>query len=377
MRSAEIKAFLSCSFRKEDQKINNFVKAICNALDIKCVNVNDAYSQTPPDKAKQLLNESKLMIAIATRRKKFEDETYSMPQAIHDEISMAYAMDKPMLLFKEEGVIANGFIDNYGTHMNFFRDKLYDHELMRSFISSIHSIKVESISSKDLIPEIDVGFYNDNLTALFEIIKDGNSFSWKYSSTRKMIFTENFQGIIRSFAMAEIEVKDETKNIMWNCEIIDASSKEFKLNTTIEKESTDTIHLTHSVSPKPESNQYIELLSTFQSRNLNAITKEDVGEPATKVGNKVFHCYDGKILTQRTKKLKLQFRFPRNYAICSNSIFPFVASYTAGIDYIVESEIKRADILFEKLGGNIIVSIYTESPLIGHLYGVAWNFKDK
>jgi hypothetical protein len=56
----------------------------------------------------------------------------------------------------------------------------------------------------------------------------------------------------------------------------------------------------------------------------------------------------------------------------------FVGSFARELSFEVESEIKRLKSLsVEDIGGNIIVRMEIESPLLNHLYGVAWNPKKR
>ena len=77
------------------------------------------------------------------------------------------------------------------------------------------------------------------------------------------------------------------------------------------------------------------------------------------------------------KKLLFVFRFPRSYGLGKHDIAPFVGSHSSTVDYEVESEIKRANIQIESYAGNIEVKMEVDSPLRGHVYGIAWNPKKK
>ena len=138
MKSAKITGFLSCSFAEAEKPLNEFFNAVCKGLDVQCSNVSDGYKESPPAKAREMIEEAQLFIAIVTRREKVGDE-FHMPPAVHDEISMAYAMDKPMLLFKEDGVTFKGFLSNYGTHVTFSRNALQNPEFLRKVIASIRN----------------------------------------------------------------------------------------------------------------------------------------------------------------------------------------------------------------------------------------------
>ncbi len=124
MQSCEKKAFLSCSFNEKDTDVNDLVKSICEGLRIECINVCEGYQQSPAMKAKEMIAGSHMFIAVITRRERVDRDIFNMPASVHDEISMAYALNKPVLLIKEKGVRCDGFLNHYGTHISFSRDKL-------------------------------------------------------------------------------------------------------------------------------------------------------------------------------------------------------------------------------------------------------------
>ena len=90
-----------------------------------------------------------------------------------------------------------------------------------------------------------------------------------------------------------------------------------------------------------------------------------------------YHCFDGLIPIQRTKKSYLEFRFPRRYGLQPREVVPFVGSYTSTIDYTVESELKRASVVKEVIAGILTIRMIIESPLLRHLYGIVWNPKPR
>ena len=55
----------------------------------------------------------------------------------------------------------------------------------------------------------------------------------------------------------------------------------------------------------------------------------------------------------------------------------FAGSYTSSIDYEVKSEIARAEVRVEEFGGNLLIRLEIDSPLPGHMYGIAWNPKTR
>jgi hypothetical protein len=117
MNALPLQIFFSCSFSPEDKETNELFLALCRGLDMKCVNVSEAYSATPPAKAKELIAKSQAVVVVATRREKLQSGEFRMPTAVHDELSMAYGLGIPILAFVETGVKTDGFLPGYATIM--------------------------------------------------------------------------------------------------------------------------------------------------------------------------------------------------------------------------------------------------------------------
>src|SRR5436309_14062839 len=65
-----------------------------------------------------------------------------MPAAIRYEISIAYGLGKPLILFREKGVRFDGFVLNYGTHLTFDRSAIYSPMSIERLVSAIHEFRV-------------------------------------------------------------------------------------------------------------------------------------------------------------------------------------------------------------------------------------------
>ena len=160
MPCPSVNAFFSCSFQEVDININDFFKSICEGLNIQCKNVSDGYTSTPPDTARKLIDESKVVLAIITKRDETTTGKGIMPSAVHEEISMAYALQKPTLIVIEESVSRDGFLSNFGTFIVFNRDKLYTDEFIKKVVSSLHELRMQAVEQHDLLPDQDAsGFY--------------------------------------------------------------------------------------------------------------------------------------------------------------------------------------------------------------------------
>ena len=301
-----------------------------------------------------------------------------MPASIHDEISMAYAKEKPILLLCDSNVVADGFTSNYGTYLAFSRDELYKSEFLAKAIASIHNLKMATLLSHDVLMDQEEisNFYTEKSLLLISLEKDNNGYYWHYSTIRRYFFTDKFTKTIKTGAWATRKVKnigtDETMD--WNVEISD-SSRAFKIESTIEKEQADAIELDLIIDPDPGEGDFIEISFNCKSKYLNPIFSDEFAEssPFFKLDNKKYECGDGSLFISRTKFAKVQFRFPVEYGLKMDDFVPIVGSLTSKFDYIATEEMKRIKISKENFGDSYLIEITVESPLLHHIYGLAWN----
>lgn len=378
MNSANVDVFFSCSFAEEDKKLNEFFYAICNALDIRGSNVSGAFAQTPPEKAKQMIADSQALIAICTRRTEMLDGKYFMPDAVRDEIAFAYGQDIPVLMFVEDGVQLAGF--NFGTHLRFDRNTLGDPDVLEKVVKSIHAIKLDVLSPSDLMIGQDSNeFYVEYVRSLKEMKELDGGYCWVYSAGKMLKFIKHYKRSFKAGAWASVPSKlaENSELISWELKV-ESASRDLDIKHTIEKHTPECLEVLLKIEPSPVEGDYIEYSTIISSPFLNPVWDEDVADGAPlhlEAGD--FRCSDGSIFTHRTKKALLVFRFPRSYGLGKHDIVPFVGSHSSSVDYEVESEIKRANIQIESIAGNIEVKMEVDSPLRGHVYGIAWNPKKK
>lgn len=376
MQSAPVDVFFSCSFREDDREVNDFFLTVCSALDIKCINVDSAYSAVPPEVARRKINDSQALIAIATKRNKLESGAFAMPSAVQEEISMAYGKEVPILLFVEESVAIDGMKGNFCTHITFNRENLRNNDIIEKIVRSIHGIKLEIISPYDLVydhdsPEV----IADHVKQLIELRADGDSYLWSYTTSKKLQFLNTFKkGIPVSFwATVPAKIPDGEKPIEIEIQL-DSHSRDLSMKVEKQKEGPDCAKSTIKIEPHPEKGDFIEYSSYAESKYFNPIFNEDIAEKIiVTVDGEAFQCVDGFIPIQRTKIATLEIRFPRGFGLSKKNIRFFVGSYTDEVDYIVESEIARATVEMSELGGHLTAKMEIESPLLRHMYGFAWN----
>lgn len=376
MQSTPIDVFFSCSFREEDKIINDLFIAICSSLDIKCTNVNSAYSSVPSQIARKLINDSQALVAIATRRDKLESGDYAMPPAVQEEVAMAYGKEVPILLFVEEGVVVDGMKENFCTHIKFSRENICNRDTLEKIIRSIHGIKLEVLSPHDLIydhdtPEIVAEYVNQ----LIELNKTESGYVWSYTTAKKLLFLSPFKKSIPVAFWATVPTKIPENEKPIGIEItLEGHSRDLALKIEKIKEAPDCTKSLIRIEPHPEKNDFVEYSTHTESKYFNPVFLEDISENiVVAIDGDEFKCNDGFVPIQRTKHASLEMRFPRGYGLTKSNIKFFVGSYTDEIDYIVDSEIKRAIITMKEVGGALTVKMEIESPLLRHMYGFAWN----
>lgn len=377
MESASVKAFFSCSFREDDKEVNNFFRAICEGLDISCYNVDGGCSELPPDKALKLIGEADAVIAIAPARSKLDDTIYfCMPEAVSNEISFAYGLKKPLLVIKEDSVRADGFLNSYGTHLIFDRKKLWDADFLRKAIQSIHGVKMGSLSQHEFILSQEVTeFVAEKVSHLYELEREGSGFCWQHSMQRTIRFSASFNKPLKITRWNDCAIgksTEELKPIELTFEIINASRK---FNFSIEYDKHTAYGVTANVvfTPHPVANDYIEYFLSYRGEHICLTYLEDTDSlPGINIDGRQYSAFDGVIPVNRAKDMELQFRFPREYRLNENDAQFFVGSFTHGVDYLVPSEIERAQIEKKVVGGKLSITARITSPLLRHVYGVAW-----
>jgi len=374
MTCPNVNAFFSCSFKNEDKELNDYFKSLCEALNISCKNVSDGYSSTPPEVARSMITDSKVVLAVIPKREQTTSGSWTMPSAVHEEMAMAYALKKPTLIVVEDGITREGFIGNFGTFITLDRDNVYTNAFIKKIVSSLHELRMQAVEQHNLLPDQDAaGFYAESVTFLIEAINNNEKQQWNYTSTRKLVFTRTYDGQIKNSSWAEhvpdnaMEKISHTINIKTNRDGVRPISQ-------ITKDTPQQLEITIDFEDKPQKDDWVEIEFCVASPYLNALCKSDISDDKrTLINGKKYDCFDGLIPIQPTRDLHVQFRFPSWYKIDQNSIYPFVGSYSGGIDYIVESETKRCKIEITKFGASIQIDIRVESPLMRHVYGVAWN----
>ncbi|MFN8335318.1 MAG: hypothetical protein U0U09_09325 [Cyclobacteriaceae bacterium] len=114
------KAFISCSLREEDKPFIDLVEEILRKHNIEPFGTVGKYSASPENIAESMrknIPEADLIVLIATPRYlqrdlKTGNETFGLSEMVHVETGMAFALEKPVVLFVKEGTNVGTFLPN-------------------------------------------------------------------------------------------------------------------------------------------------------------------------------------------------------------------------------------------------------------------------
>lgn len=370
--------FFSCSFDAADKEVNDFFAALCRALDMQLMNVSTGATATPPEVAKAMIEQAQALVAICARRAELIGGGYTMPEAVHDEISFAFGKDTPVLMLVEDGVKILGFKPNFGTYLPFKRDELGTPEFLELAVRALYQLRLEIDGSNQTGIESGIsGSHADYVHHLVELLHTGDDFLWRYSTSKKLVYTQPSKRGFPSGVWSTVpaNVPEESAHAQWSL-TLKSSSRDIKLIETVERRTPSCIEVMLKPEPYPEDGDFIEYATTSSSRYINAVWADEVPEGAcVHLDSGDYQCADGLVFIHRTKSAIIEFRFAAEYGFSRRDVVPFVGSYTSAIDYEVGSEIERANVRVDEFGGNLTVRIEVESPLPGHLYGIAWNPK--
>jgi hypothetical protein len=140
MAEIHFKAFLSCSFAKEDSEVIDYFRKLVQAFDIEPLVYDYQEVGRLSDKIKENIANSDCLIAIATQRKRVADsERWTCSDWIQQEIALAHSYSKPIAIFVEEGVLIDGLIAMEERRETFTREDLgKGSEKITKFLFALH-----------------------------------------------------------------------------------------------------------------------------------------------------------------------------------------------------------------------------------------------
>jgi hypothetical protein len=249
--------FFSCSFRDADASVNNIVRTICESLQLRCINVAGASGQVPPAKAKEMIASANGLVAVAVRRDRLDDGAFRMPDAVHDEISIAFGLGKPVLLLAENGVKLDGFLSSYGTFLPFDRDNINSPDMIGKVVASIHDFTTELAPAAQQAASnyLQGQEYHSELTNFLATLQKGpDGYSWSSATTKRLRFTAPFSREIFTSVWASVPVRIPagSPNMEWEFEVTGGSRR---FEAKIKKGFTIPQQLASLFACRPTQNQ--------------------------------------------------------------------------------------------------------------------------
>lgn len=380
MDSVKVDVFFSASFEDSDKDINEYFGAICKALDIRGENVSFGATKLPPDQARAMIAKSQGLIAICVPREGLTNGTFNMPQAVNDEIAFACGINIPILAIIEKGVNKGGFREKFNTYMEFERADLFNSENLHKSVKSIHEFKMAVTGEHQVGSTHEpADSHAQEMSHLVELKKGEDDFYWEYSTTKKIVYTKDSKRSFPTsvFSVQGVKVPEEAGPIHWEYEHV-SSNRSLRLIPTIERQNAECVEVRLKPEPHAEENDSITYRTYCRHRYLVPLWDDEVTDDRmVHLDRGDYRIAEGLLFIHRTKKAIIEFRFCREYGLKIKDVVPFVASYTSAIDFEVESELKRANVRIEDLGGSVTIRMEVDSALPGHLYGIAWNPKSR
>ncbi|MHA1410496.1 MAG: hypothetical protein ACTSQY_09380, partial [Candidatus Odinarchaeia archaeon] len=118
--------FTATSLRDEDKEVNDWFSEILRSLSIDPVFGDEPETQDIPDKVKRMISEHDHFIAILLKRDKLTDGDYRPPDWVNNEIGIAFAFERNIVVFMEEGVSTRGLTNQITNYVRFDRNKLLE-----------------------------------------------------------------------------------------------------------------------------------------------------------------------------------------------------------------------------------------------------------
>lgn len=147
-------AFISCSLRQEDKQFVDYIERILKAHGILPTGTVGRHSAAPSNPAalmKENIASSDMVIIVATPRFLQQDIMTSLQyqgisEMIHAESGISFALDKPVVVFVQEGTQIGNFLPNitqYITLNGYQEDLNKKWSLINSLLNNAYSVVLE------------------------------------------------------------------------------------------------------------------------------------------------------------------------------------------------------------------------------------------
>lgn len=379
MNSHDINAFFSHSHANRDVKINNFFRAVCDGLNIKCHSVKVKNASHAMEKARELIELSDMFVAVVTARNMI-DGRYDMPIAVREEIAIAIAHNKRMAIFVEKDVGGAGMMDDSIDKYVFDRTKLLT--ACSETISILDEIRKQVIEHKDTLANANKGdkFIFERTVSEVTLkrrnIKLGNYY-WEYKCKRFVRFISDFDGMITFSAWPQVVMKTAEKNPIKSRVTNISISKD--LNYIIScKSYIDKAEITVSISNDnhPVKGDWLEIDMIWSSKYLNPIFADEVDSeniPTTIVDYEAYCCVDGVSIPYKTASAEIIFRFPDEYYMAIGKVLKVARIVDKRTETVLPNELGKIDFKLERFCGEHVITEKVQNLAPNVIYGIVWN----
>ena len=377
MLDRNLDVFLSCSFSPDDAKVTNFFKALCQGLRISCVNVTGADTSVPPARARELIADCEGLIAVLTKREPLAAGDYEMPAAVREEVSIAYALGKRILIFAEAGVRLDGFMNNYATYMVFDRIALDRPETLEQALSSIRTFRARAEAELHDARRAATGeFLTSFVRGLFALRYESDRFVWFSSVTKRLEFQRPLHREITTAVWPNLRWKRPVgaTPAQWGV-TVNSSSRPFRAEIRADVLEADHLEGRIRFAPAPERGDFIDYTRWFRSAQLNPLFADEMPEgapPGIVLDGVPYQVFDGVMVTEPTKALHYHCSFAGEYGLRAGELRSFVAEHPFVLESAVPSEMNRTVTEVTSFGSDIVVDLRVENPLPQLFYGLAW-----
>lgn len=154
LEKRSITAFFSCSFHEREEEIVQYFKTIAMQCGVIPVLANEPSVGPISEKVQELIRNQNAFVVILT------EKTLESNQAsawINNEIGIAVALKKPIIVFKENSIDDLGIIPNITEYITFSRNDLHSilSKAYKFFSNMYNDIVIESITSQTKRNEIE------------------------------------------------------------------------------------------------------------------------------------------------------------------------------------------------------------------------------
>ncbi len=145
-------AFIATSLREQDKEVNDWFTSIFRSLRIEPFFGDEPETEEIPSKIRRMIGEHPNFIAILVKRDQIKEDKWRPPEWVNNEIGIAYAYERNIAVFVEEGVDTQGLVPYIGGYIRFNREKLLDTMApIISLLISLFDTQDKSISFQRLL----------------------------------------------------------------------------------------------------------------------------------------------------------------------------------------------------------------------------------